>query len=152
MTADRGHGARRARPRRILTVCLGNICRSPMAAAVLARHGGAAVQVRSAGLSGKWVGRPADPAMIAAAAARGYDLTGHRAAQLDADLMRWAQAILAMDRATLAALRSLAAPHCASTLELYLPGQDVPDPFGHGREAFAACAALIESGAARHLQ
>ncbi|MFD7026535.1 low molecular weight phosphatase family protein [Streptomyces sp. NPDC059917] len=36
------------RPRRILTVCLGNICRSPLAAVILARHGGAAVEVRSA--------------------------------------------------------------------------------------------------------
>ncbi|MGW3056427.1 arsenate reductase/protein-tyrosine-phosphatase family protein [Streptomyces goshikiensis] len=49
------------RPRRILTVCIGNICRSPLAAAVLAQRGGADVEVRSAGLCDKWAGGPAHP-------------------------------------------------------------------------------------------
>jgi hypothetical protein len=40
----------------------------------------------------------------------------------------------------------------APKLALYLDGQDVPDPWGHDDEAFAACVAVIESGAARHLR
>lgn len=57
--------------RRILTVCLGNYCRSPLAAAVLTQLGGTAVEVRSAGIRDKWVGQPAHPVMVEAAAERG---------------------------------------------------------------------------------
>ena len=63
--------------RRVLVVCLGNHCRSPLGAAALARHGPPGTEVRSAGLVGKHQGRPAHPAMIQAAAALGYDLAGH---------------------------------------------------------------------------
>ncbi|MFF7648922.1 low molecular weight phosphatase family protein [Streptomyces sp. NPDC007983] len=45
-----------ARPRRLLAVCLGNHCRSPLAALILAGLGGPAVEVRSAGTRDKWVG------------------------------------------------------------------------------------------------
>ncbi|WP_432280631.1 low molecular weight phosphatase family protein [Streptomyces luomodiensis] len=44
-----------ARPRRLLTVCLGNHCRSPLAALILGELGGPAVEVHSAGTQ---VGRP----------------------------------------------------------------------------------------------
>ncbi|GAA2118372.1 low molecular weight phosphotyrosine protein phosphatase [Actinomadura alba] len=138
--------------RRILVVCLGNHCRSPFAAAVLARHGGAAVEVRSAGTRDKWVGKPAHPTMIAAAARCGYDLTGHRGVQADSALMEWADVILTMDRAILATLRELADARTVPKLTLYLDGQDVPDPWGQDDAAFAACAAGIESGATRHLR
>ncbi|MGA6189178.1 low molecular weight protein-tyrosine-phosphatase [Nocardia iowensis] len=133
-------------------MCLGNICRSPLAAAVLAQHGGAAVEVRSAGLAAKWVGRPADPPMIAVARAHGYDLTTHRACALSAALLQWADVILAMDHTVLTALRDRADEHTRPKLSLYLGDRDVPDPFGHPAEAFEKCVALIESGADHHVQ
>lgn len=138
-------------PRRILTVCLGNYCRSPLAAVVLAQHGGAAVETRSAGLVDKWVDGPAHPAMIDAAAVHGYDLTRHRAVQVSPALMAWADLILAMDHSILAGLRDLADVHTAAKVALYLHGQDVADPYGQDEQAFAACVEVIERGAVRHL-
>jgi protein-tyrosine phosphatase len=138
--------------RRILIVCYGNICRSPLAAAVLAQLGGDAVEVRSAGIRDKWTGTPAHPAMIEAAAHHGYDLSGHRACQVDRNLMHWADGILTMDASNLAALHELADEHTAGRLALYLGDRDVPDPFGQPDSAFHDCIETIVAGAARHLQ
>jgi protein-tyrosine phosphatase len=140
-----------ATPRRILVVCLGNHCRSPLAAVVLSRLGGSAVDVRSAGIRDKHAGRPAHPAMVAAAAACGYDLTGHRGVHVSAALLEWADVVLAMDSSNLAALRDLAAAYQAHKLELYLGDRDVPDPWGQGEAVFAMVTELIEQGAVRHL-
>ncbi|TLS45680.1 low molecular weight phosphotyrosine protein phosphatase [Streptomyces montanus] len=140
-----------ASPRRLLTVCLGNHCRSPLAAAVLARQGGAAVQALSAGIREKHVGRPAHPLMITAAAACGYDLTPHLGVQVSRELLDWADTVLAMDRNNLAALQDLADERTVPKLRLYLGDQDVPDPWGGDDAAFATVVKLIEDGAARHL-
>ncbi|MEU6172935.1 low molecular weight protein-tyrosine-phosphatase [Streptantibioticus parmotrematis] len=139
------------RPWRLLTVCLGNHCRSPLAAAVLARRGGPAVEVRSAGIRDKWTGEPAHPAMVNAAAARGYDLSAHRGRPVNRALLEWADVVLAMDAGNLAALHRLADPRILPKLGLYLGNRDVPDPWGQEGEAFAHVAALIDDGAARHL-
>lgn len=138
-------------PLRILTVCLGNICRSPIAAAVLAHHGGDAVEVRSAGLRDKWAGDGAHPDMIAAATDRGYDLSGHRARQVDQELLAWADIVVAMDEAVLTSLHAMADPDIAPKLRRYFGDRDVPDPFGKAAAEFAACVALVEEGVAAHL-
>lgn len=139
------------RPRRLLTVCLGNHCRSPLAAAVLARAGGEAVEVRSAGIRNKWVGQPAHPAMVAAAAARGYDLADHRGVHISPQLLAWADTVLAMDRANLAALHDLTDEHTTPKVSLYLGTRDVPDPWGKNTAVFAAVVDMIEKAAPRHL-
>lgn len=137
---------------RILVVCLGNHCRSPLAAASLAHRSGAAVAVRSAGLhAGRFVGRPAHFLMIEAAKTLGYDLAGHRGVQLTTEMLHWAGAILAMDRAILAQLRERAHPRDQPKLRLYLPDADVPDPWQKTAADFTACAELIHHGAGRHL-
>lgn len=139
--------------RRILTVCLGNICRSPLAAAILAQRGGAAVEVRSAGLlADKRVGRPADPPMITVAAAHGYDLTPHQANPVSTDPLQWTDIVLALDRTNLAALHDRCDAHTLPKLALYLGDNDVPDPHGRPDDVFEKCVAQIESGADRHLQ
>jgi protein-tyrosine phosphatase len=137
--------------RRILTVCLGNHCRSPIAALVLDQRGGPTVQTRSAGLSNRWVGQPAHRDMIVAAAQCGYDLSGHRGVQVDAELMAWADVILAMDNSVLQALQALADEPAAVKLALYLSEGDVPDPWGQPYESFTACVALVQSAACRHV-
>jgi protein-tyrosine phosphatase len=131
----------------VLTVCLGNICRSPTAAAALreaAVEAGVDLEVRSAG-TGDWhVGRPPDARMRAAAAEVGLDLTGV-AAQVDADALRQADLVLAMDRSNLAALERLARLGDVTTpIRLYrefdpeADGQlEVPDPYYGGPEGFA---------------
>jgi protein-tyrosine phosphatase len=135
---------------RILTVCLGNICRSPYAASVLAHHGGVTMSVRSAGLRGKWAGGPAHARMLHVATARGYDLTGHRAVQVSSALLEWADLVLAMDRVVLGELRGRTGPNIGQ-LALYLGNRDVPDPYGGDENAFTACADLIEEAAPQHL-
>lgn len=84
----------------ILTVCTGNICRSPLAAAMLStkRNGNSArVAVRSAGISAL-VGHPAEDTVVKIAAECGLDLGAHRATQLDSELTRWAALILVMEQ------------------------------------------------------
>lgn len=137
--------------RHILTVCLGNHCRSPIAALVLDQRGGPAIQTRSAGLSNKWAGQPAHRDMIAAAAQRGYDLSRHRGVQINAELMAWADVILAMDNSVLQTLQALADEPAAVKLTLYLGEDDVPDPWGQPYDSFTACVALVESAASRHV-
>ena len=85
---------------RVLVVCTGNVCRSPIAeaflrAAFVERMGSGAPEVASAGTMG-WTGSGADPQSIQAAAEHGIDISGHRARVLDrADLAR-STLILAM--------------------------------------------------------
>jgi protein-tyrosine phosphatase len=133
--------------RRVLVVCLGNHCRSPLAAAALARHSPPGIEVRSAGLATKHQGRPAHPEMIVAAARLGYDLSAHRGVQVTTQLLGWADVVFAMDAQVLTALRQLASGTACLELRLYLDDQDVPDPWGRSAESFEECASLIEAGA-----
>lgn len=86
----------RGRPASVLVVCHGNICRSPMAAALLRRAlVPLGIEVRSAGMIG--FNRPAPPEAVAAAARHAVDLTAHRSRLLTADGVRSAGLIVAMD-------------------------------------------------------
>jgi protein-tyrosine phosphatase len=123
-----------ARPtRRVLVVCAGNICRSPTAEAVLRRlgaeHPSVKLEVRSRGTHDWNSGRRAHPAMTRIAAARGYDLSRHTAAQVTADDLAWADDVLVMDDEN---LRQLAGSHPrlarAGRLRLLDPG-GIPDPW-----------------------
>lgn len=88
--------AGRGLPMRILVVCHGNICRSPFAAAVLARQlGSAGVAIESAGLWGPGRGSPA--AAIRAAGRRGVNLSLHRSQLVTPALLGAADLILVMD-------------------------------------------------------
>ena len=138
----------------ILTLCLGNICRSPAAEAVLrhmARARGQSVTIDSCG-TGDWhVGNPPYGPMIAAAKGRGYDLRPLRARQLDPGDYHRFDLILAMDRENLADLRA-AAPEChRAKLRLFLdaPPHEVPDPYF--TRNFEEALDLIEAGSARLL-
>ncbi|MFJ4854043.1 low molecular weight phosphotyrosine protein phosphatase [Streptomyces sp. NPDC088730] len=135
----------------ILTVCLGNYCRSPFAALVLDHHGSEDVQVRSAGLIGKWRDRPANSAMIKAAGRLGYDLSAHRAQRITLEMLDWADTVLTMDTAVLETLRTICTEDNAPKLGLYLGDRDVPDPMGQDQDAFNRCAVLIETGTALHI-
>ena len=155
--------------RRVLFVCLGNICRSPAAEGVFRHHLSQAglsdsVLVDSAGTGGWHVGKPADSRMRAAAARRGLELTS-RARQLEAsDLVRFDH-ILTMDDDNLAAVQELARRAAAAglnpraTVEPLVRYcrlhrvQEVPDPYYGGPQGFEhvldllddACAGLLES-------
>jgi protein-tyrosine phosphatase len=127
----------------VCLVCLGNICRSPMAEAVLraslAEAGlGAAVTVDSAG-TGDWhLGQPMYPQARAALGTRGYDGSAHRARQFRAAWLADRDLVLAMDAANLAALRQLAGPADRDRIRLFgdvgglsgIGGAEIPDPYG----------------------
>lgn len=111
--------------KRILCVCLGNICRSPAAEAVLRARG---ADVDSAGTAGWHVGKPPYGPMREAAQARGLDMTGLAARQFEAaDFTRF-DLILAMDAQNLADIEALRPVGNVTRVALYAGG-DVPDPY-----------------------
>ena len=127
---------------RLLFVCLGNICRSPLAEAVFraeAERLGLDVAVDSAG-TGDWhVGEPPDRRAIAVAARNRVDISGLRARQVrPADFERFDH-VVALDRENLANLRRLQPPGTRARLSLLLDhvegreGEAVADPY-YGEE------------------
>ncbi len=139
----------------ILFVCLGNICRSPLAEAVARREfelAGLDIQVDSCG-TGNWhVGEGADPRSVRAAAEAGYDLSSHRARQLEADdYSRW-RWLLAMDQANLRDMRARCPVHLHARLGLFLEVSgtrthgEVPDPYTGSAQDFRDVVTLAQAG------
>ena len=138
---------------RVVTVCMGNICRSPTAEAVLRAKLEAAglaerVEVDSAGTHGYHVGDPPDRRSVAAAQRRGYDLTRLRARALAPDDAE-ADLLLVMDRGNLRRAQQIVGTHPG--LQLFLSdrrgGAEVPDPYAGRDEGFEHVLDLIEAGA-----
>lgn len=133
----------------VLMVCLGNICRSPTAEAVL-RHRlvaaglDALVEVDSAG-TGDWhVGDPPDMRSQRHAARRGYDLSALRARRVsEADFARF-DLILAMDQDNLADLERLQPEGGRAELRLFADAP-VPDPYAGGPAGFELVLDLAEA-------
>ena len=142
---------------RVCVVCLGNICRSPMAEAVLQRRitdAGLAdqVEVESAGTGGWHRGDPPDQRATAALARRGYTQTS-RAQQFRAGDHERFDVVLALDGDNLDTLRSLAAGASRDVrlLRSFDPtaptGAEVPDPYYGGAADFDHALDLIEAAA-----
>ncbi|MEL6481682.1 MAG: low molecular weight phosphotyrosine protein phosphatase [Pseudomonadota bacterium] len=135
---------------RVLCVCRGNLCRSPMAAAALsealAASGGVA-EVQSAGAAAWHVGDPAEPAAVVAAAAVGLDLTQHRVRRLGPGDFERSDLMLAADSAVLRAVRRHRPAGSTTRLARFHPSADIPDPYYGGPNEFAAAMALIVEGA-----
>jgi protein-tyrosine phosphatase len=168
-------------PYRVCLVCLGNICRSPMAETVLraalAEAGlDGAVVVDSAG-TGDWhIGQPMNSGARAALASRGYDGSAHRARQIDPSWLGRRDLVLAMDARNLADLRRMAGAGNADRVRLFgevggLSGRDqrdrrgeadgaeIPDPYGGNAAEFGdvldllgRAAPVIVSRLARRLE
>lgn len=142
---------------RIALVCLGNICRSPIANVVVEQRldeAGLAgrVTVESSG-TGDWhVGRPMDPRAAATLAGEGYDPSAHRARQFAAPNAPSYDLVLAMDRTNLAELRELGVS--SDRLRLFRdfdPAPDdgeVPDPYYGGDDGFRDVLTIVERTAA----
>jgi len=140
---------------RILTVCTGNICRSPSAEVILrdkltAVGLGEAVVVDSAGLADYHIGEPPSEPAVRLAARRGYDLTPLRARQVGREDFEDFDLILAMDRGHLRQLQALRPATSSSRLCLFLEelpalGIDVADPYYGDDGDYAAMLDVLES-------
>lgn len=141
----------------ILFVCLGNICRSPTVEGV-ARHLAARevphlqLGFDSAGTAGYHIGDPPDPRSTRAAAARGYDISGLRARQLEPDDFRRFDLLLAMDEDNLRDMQMLAPRGLKERAQLFLSHapalkrRAVPDPYHGGADGFETVLDLAEHG------
>lgn len=139
---------------RVLFVCLGNICRSPAAEAVFRERAGAqglAAEADSAGVGGWHVGSPPDRRMIAAAAARGYDLGHLRARQFDEGDGYVFDHIVAMDRSNLRGIEDRRLGDWTASVRMLLD-HDVPDPYHGGADGFERVLDLLEGGIDRLIE
>lgn len=128
---------------RILIVCIGNICRSPMAEFLLA-HQMPGTEVHSAGLAAM-VGEPADSIAQELMRERGIDISAHRARQLTLEMVMEHDLVLAMEN-----------DHIQPVLDLYpyargkvhLLGkwidEDIPDPYRKPHEFFRHTLDIID--------
>lgn len=137
----------------VLLVCTANICRSPMAEAVL-RAQGLFAEVQSAGARAAPRGEPVDARAARALQQRGYQLPRRwRSRRVQAEDLQRFDLVLAMDQDNLRDLRELAPPALQPRLRLFLDcvpgraGQEVPDPYFGSPQGFEHVLDLLELGA-----
>lgn len=140
--------------KRILTVCIGNICRSPTAEYLfrqaLAHRD---IELTSAGL-GAMVGNPIDRTASELLTEHGLDGSNHRGRQLTTTMLREADLILGMEKRHVAAMVQLA-PEASGKiflLDKWLHGRDIPDPYRQQRVAFEHVYGMIEQGVSSWLR
>ena len=140
----------------VLFVCLGNICRSPLAEAAFreeARRLKLDVVVDSAGTGGWHVGEPPDPRAQAVARRNGVDISSLRGRQVKPGDFRRFTHIVALDEDNLANLRRLAPADATADLSLLLDhvegreGQPVADPYFGDDDGFDVTWTDVTAGA-----
>ena len=138
----------------VLFVCLGNICRSPTAEAVLKKKAklcGVDLCVESAGTSAVHQGEPPDMRSIKAGERRGYDFTGQKSRQVTPGDFCIFDYVLAMDENNLTDLKRLKPLQDSTHLQLFLNFAlnsthiNVPDPYYGGPTGFDTVLDLIEA-------
>ena len=141
---------------RILFVCAGNICRSPLAEGIFRNRVddaglSARYEIDSAGTGGWHQGQKPDRRSIKVAAAHGIDISGQRARRIEADDFDSFNLILAMDHDNLRNLRKIAPASALDRLYLFdtftLGGErDIPDPYYGRTEDFEAVYSMLLTG------
>lgn len=133
--------------RQVMVVCVGNICRSPMAEGLF-KTAIPEVQICSAGLSAM-VGHGADPIAVQIMAGVGIDISAHRARMVTDANVREAELILLMSEQQ---KQQLAMQYPSARGKIFRLGearkQDIPDPYQQGQEVFRAVFSLLENGVA----
>jgi protein-tyrosine-phosphatase len=136
---------------KVLVVCSGNTCRSPLAAAMLAdgiakQAALSNVRISSAGTSA-WDGSSVSEGSYLVGLERGLDLSEHRARLLTRELVSQADLILTMTVAHLQRVFELGGRDKAATMVEYAGAggvEDIPDPFGGDVSEYRAAAGIIE--------
>ena len=134
--------------KKILFVCLGNICRSPLAEAIAKKEiaqQGYDLYVESRG-TGDWhIGEMACEGSLKVAKLHGIDLTSHRAKQITQEDIKNFDIIVGLDRKNIASLKQLGVKNPLLLGDFGYAGADVPDPyFFNGFEGFEKVFEMIE--------
>lgn len=134
-------------------VCLGNICRSPMAAAVLATKArevsGISIEVSSSGTSNWHVGQGANPPSQRTWEKAGY-VHEHRSSQISEKRIADSDLVLVMDRSNLRNVLAMATDdqhakiHLLRSFDVLADHDEVPDPYGMADGAFEEVLAMVE--------
>jgi len=141
---------------KVLMVCMGNICRSPLAHGhfeALVREAGLADRIRvdSAGTHAYHIGKSPDPRSQDTARRHGLDLGAQRARQVNADDFDAFDYIIAMDRDNLAILDRFVKDDSRARLQLFLEyapelaEEEVPDPYYGGPDGFEHVYSLVDA-------
>ena len=147
---------------RLLFVCTGNTCRSPMAEVIARRRitelGWEYVEVRSAGV-GAFDGSPASGGAVRAAEANGLDLSGHSATLLGHEEVEGSDLILAMSESHLRRIEELGGGDRATMITSFADSGDegaitrgVPDPIGGSDEEYVETLDLLDDLVVRALE
>ena len=140
--------------KRILFVCLGNICRSPLAEGIFAHHAasaGLAVKADSAGTSGWHDGKPPHSNSIRAAKARGIDISRQVSRRIQPKDFIEFDLILGMDRSNVDEIARLSRANVGTAeVGLFLQyagmgARDVPDPWGGPEDGYDAVFDMIDA-------
>ncbi|ELA9712245.1 TPA: low molecular weight phosphotyrosine protein phosphatase [Vibrio parahaemolyticus] len=146
--------------KRILVVCMGNICRSPTGEAVLrakAKELGVDVDIDSAGTIGYHTGNTPDSRAMAAGKQRGYSFKGMRARQVSVQDFEDFDLVLAADKVNLADLLDICPAEHRHKVSLFLSHSnssydEIPDPYYGGDDGFELVLDLIEEASVAVLQ
>lgn len=148
---------------RILMVCLGNICRSPLAEGILknkVKKAGLNWEVDSAGIGDWHTGELPDQRSISTARRYGIDITDQRARQIRKEDLHYFDIILAMDDSNLRQIQLLAkqVQNPTAQIEMILnyssPGKNhsVPDPYYGGIDGFEKVFQLLDEATEKMLE
>ncbi len=139
--------------KRVLVVCLGNICRSPIGEGLLKHHAqqlGMHLYVDSAGTSGWHQGEHADARSIDVMRTHGHDISDQRSRALIAEDLFSFDHILVMDSQNLNDVNRLGTG--TASVERFVLGYDVPDPYYGGDRGFEQVYSMIDEAAEQWIQ
>ena len=132
---------------KILVVCVGNICRSPIGEALLKDHFREKKQVASAGVQAM-VGNPADATSLELMDLQGIDASSHKAQQLTKQMAVEYDVILVMEKRHIQDVTRIAPSVSGKTFLIgkWIGDKEIPDPYKRDRIAFEYAYDLIEQG------